>query len=120
MKYAIQIHTGPSRSQAACNAYQFIRAALVAGHEIPRVFFYHDGVYHGIAAAGQGQGPDWPGLAREHGIDLVLCIAAAERRGLCDDAGRTATALLPGFRLGGLGQWVEACLGADRLLVFGE
>ena len=27
--------------------------------------------------------------------------------------------LLAGFRIGGLGQWMEACLKADRVLVFG-
>lgn len=119
MKYAIQVNTGPGPSQSAHSAYQFIKAALAEGHEIVRLFFYHDGIYNSFimtrhAASGDRVFPDWSGLATQHGIDLVLCVSAAERRGLSPD-----TRLAEGFRIGGLGQWVEACLKADRVMVFG-
>jgi tRNA 2-thiouridine synthesizing protein D len=120
MKYAIQVNTGPGSSQSACSAYQFIKAALAEGHEIVRLFFYHDGIYNSLImtrqhiASGDPGFPDWSGLAKQHGIDLVLCISAAERRGLPADV-----RLADGFRLGGLGQWMEACLKADRVMVFG-
>ncbi|MGZ8216318.1 sulfurtransferase complex subunit TusD [Methylomagnum sp.] len=110
MRYAIQINTGPGQSQSAHTAYQFIHAALAAGHEVIRVFFYHEGVHHGF-----GEGSDWSGLARQHGVDLVLCVSAAERRGLSPTSANPAE----GFRVGGLGQWMDACLKADRVMVFG-
>jgi len=119
MKYAIQIHSGPSRPHAAHTAYRFILAALAAGHEVTRVFFHQDGVYHAMIFPNRNSGTDWPTLARSHGIDLVLCISAAARRGLCDEEGNGATPS-PGFRLGGLGLWMEACSQSDRLLVFGD
>jgi tRNA 2-thiouridine synthesizing protein D len=124
MKYAIQINGGPGLSPSAASGYQFIKAALAAGHEIVRVFFYHEGVYHGFGgagAAGDSLFPDWSGLARSHGLDLVLCISAAERRGLVpsDAKARQAAVAAEGFRIGGLGQWMEACLKADRVMVFG-
>ena len=47
MKFSVLVNEGPYTHQASDSAYQFIRAALSAGHEIFRVFFYHDGVNNG-------------------------------------------------------------------------
>ncbi|WP_020563205.1 sulfurtransferase complex subunit TusD [Methylosarcina fibrata] len=129
MKFAIQINSSPYRSNAGYSAFRFINALLAEGHEVFRVFFYHDGIYHGLRYATP---PDdevrltaqWSDLAGRHGIDLVLCISAAQRRGLlcADEAGRQGKMdddLAEGFRISGLGQWVEATLIADRFLVFG-
>ena len=44
MKFALQINEGPYQHQASDSAYFFARALLEKGHEIFRVFFYHDGV----------------------------------------------------------------------------
>lgn len=120
MKYAIQVNSAYTQSSMPYIAHQFITTAVMQGHEIMRVFFYHDGIYNGYGrSSGQAlpmanaDAPDWSGLAGLHGVDLVLCIAACERRGLTAD-----DPLLPGFRLGGLGLWMEACLVADRFMVF--
>ena len=129
MKFAIQVNTSPYRSNAGHTAYQFINAALAQGHEVFRVFFYHDGVYHAYKYATP---PDdelqfaaqWTELARRYQIDLVVCISAAQRRGLLcfDEAerqGKQDDDLANGFRISGLGQLVEATLEADRFIVFG-
>ena len=42
MKFAIQINEGPYQHQAADTAYWFTKNALEKGHEVFRVFFYHD------------------------------------------------------------------------------
>jgi tRNA 2-thiouridine synthesizing protein D len=65
----------------------------------------------------------WSSLAREQAVDLLVCISAAQRRGLLhtDEARRQGAQdndLADGFRIGGLGQWLEATLLADRCLVF--
>jgi tRNA 2-thiouridine synthesizing protein D len=44
VKFSIQINEGPYQHQASDTAYQFAKAAIAAGHEIFRIFFYHDGV----------------------------------------------------------------------------
>ncbi len=67
---------------------------------------------------------NWTELAEQRGIDLVVCISAAQRRGLlCEDEarrqGKQDNDLAGGFRIGGLGLWVEATLQADRCIVFG-
>lgn len=128
MKFAIQVNASPCQAQAGESAYQFIKAALAMGHEVVRVFFYYDGVYHGFGGCRPPQDEPqplrrWSELAAHHGIDLVLCISAAQRRGLLTAEESLAAGLVPGavgagFRIAGLGLWVEACLQADRLLVF--
>jgi tRNA 2-thiouridine synthesizing protein D len=129
MKFAMQVNTSPYQSNAGQTAYQFINAALAQGHQIFRVFFYHDGVYHALKYATP---PDdelqftvqWSKLAQRYQIDLVVCISAAQRRGLLssDEAkrqGKQDDDLADGFRISGLGQLVEATLEADRFIVFG-
>ena len=47
MKLAVQVNEGPYQHQATDSAYHFTKAALEKGHEVFRVFFYHDGVNNG-------------------------------------------------------------------------
>ncbi len=115
MRYAIQINEQGPDSEVVAFGYEFIKAALACGHEVVLVFFYHDGVLNACAELDDSlSGPDWSSLA-ERGIDLVVCTAASERRGLGGDASRFRA----GFKVGGLGSWVDACLKADRTLIFG-
>jgi tRNA 2-thiouridine synthesizing protein D len=44
MKLTIQVNEGPYQHQSADTAYHFAKAAIEKGHEIFRIFFYHDGV----------------------------------------------------------------------------
>jgi tRNA 2-thiouridine synthesizing protein D len=94
-----------------------------------RVFFYHEGVYQAFQYATP---PDdeiqivkrWSELAHDYAIDLVVCISAAQRRGLLciDEAARQGKCdndVAAGFRIAGLGQLVEAISLADRFIVFG-
>lgn len=127
--FAILVLGAPVSSQSVHTAYEFARAALAAGHRIERVFFYHDGVLCGnqlqIAAGGERALPvQWSELAGAHGVDLVVCVASALKRGVVDEAearryGKAAGNLQDGFELSGLGQWIDACLKADRVITFG-
>ena len=67
----------------------------------------------------------WSELAEQHRLDMVVCVAAAQRRGIldADEAkrnGKDGDNIAPGFRISGLGQLIEAGIQADRLLVFGD
>lgn len=129
MRFAIQVNASPYHSDAGDAAYRFISAALAEGHEVLRVFFYFDAIYHALRCAVPPADETpitarWSALAEQHGIDLVVCVSAAQRRGLltAEEARRqqkTDNDLAPGFRISGLGQWVEAALQADRCIVFG-
>ncbi len=130
MKLGIMVNEGPYTHQASDSAYHFTRAALAKGHEIFRVFFYHDGVQNGTDFTTPPQDDRnvvrrWSELAQEHGLDLVLCVAAAQRRGLVDEDEqkrhkKSGHNVAPGFRISGLGQLIEAGIQADRLVVFGD
>jgi len=130
MKFAITVLGAPGSSQTTESALQFIAAALAKGHEIYRVFFYQDGVHNASTLLQPPQDEEallahWVALSEEHGIDLVVCIAAALRRGIVDatEAERYEKAhhnLHPAFTLSGLGQLVEASIVADRVITFGH
>ncbi len=119
MKFGILVNEGPFTHQASDTAYQFTKAALEKGHEIHRVFFYHDGVNNANKLS-EPQSDDrnlvrlWSDLGKEHDLDLVVCVAAALRRGIKDEI------LAEGFHISGLGQLIESGIQADRLVVFGD
>ncbi|PLX37607.1 MAG: sulfurtransferase complex subunit TusD [Hyphomicrobiales bacterium] len=130
MKFGILVTEGPYTHQASDSAYQFTKAALEKGHEIFRVFFYNDGVNNGTRLTVPPQDDRniqkmWTELAEKHDLDMVVCIAAAQRRGILDEnearrQGKDANNIAPGFRISGLGQLVEAGIVSDRLVVFGD
>jgi tRNA 2-thiouridine synthesizing protein D len=130
MKLTIQVNEGPYQHQSADSAYHFAKAAIEKGHEVFRIFFYHDGVNNGTRLTTPPQDDRnivrrWTELAEAHNIDMVLCVAAAQRRGIVDDGeaernGKDATNMAPGFRISGLGQLVEGGIESDRLVVFGD
>ena len=119
MKIAVLVNEGPYQHQASDSAYLFCTAALAKGHELQRVFFYHDGVNNASRFTEPPQDDRnivarWSKLAEERKVDLVVCVAAALRRGIVADS------LAPGFRISGLGQLIDAGIKADRLVVFGD
>jgi len=130
MKFSVLVNEGPYQHQASDSAYHFVRAAIESGHEIFRVFFYHDGVNNGSRLMTPPQDERhiqnrWSELASEHDLDLVLCVAACQRRGLVDKDemkrnGKDADNIADGFRISGLGQLVEAGIESDRLISFGD
>jgi tRNA 2-thiouridine synthesizing protein D len=130
MKLSIMVSEGPYTHQASDSAYQFTKAALEKGHEIFRVFFYHDGVNNGTRFTVPPQDDRnlqklWSELAEQHNLDMVVCIAAAQRRGIMDEneskrQGIEGNNIAPGFRISGLGQLIEAGIQSDRLVSFGD
>ena len=130
MKFGIMVNEGPYQHQASDTAYQFAKAAIAEGHEIWRVFFYHDGVNNGTRMTTPPQDDRnivnrWSELATEHNVDMVVCEAAAQRRGIVDEGeakrnGKSGDNIAPGFRISGLGQLIETGIETDRLMVFGD
>jgi tRNA 2-thiouridine synthesizing protein D len=129
MKYCIVVLGAPYSTQAPVSALQFTKALIKKGHKITRVFFYEDAVH----TASRFSCPpndeiniriEWEQFKTEHHIDLVVCIAAALKRGVADDeeAQRYDIAeqgnISSSFELSGLGQLVEACANADKILTF--
>ena len=129
MIFSLAVYAPPS-SQANDSAYRFANAVIKSEqHQLYRVFFYHEGVYTASSLTCPPQDEAdylnrWQSLSIQHQVDLVVCIAAALRRGIIDsnEADRydkTASNLADHFSLSGLGQLVEASVKSDRLISFG-
>ena len=122
MRFAVVVSAPPS---PAAQPLRLVEALLAAGHSLARVFFLRDGVRHG--EPGSAMALAWTELQSRHpALELALCIGAAERRGIPEQA---ASAGNPGqvqpadhARLGfihlGLGQLVAALADADRVVDF--
>lgn len=113
MKFALLIRSGVDTTPLA-----FAREALAEGHQVIQIFFQGDGVHQAnrLASPPPAEGSrvaEWSRFAEESGVELVLCSTAGLRRGV-----REAN-LAPGFRISGVGQWLDAANRADRVLVFG-
>ena len=128
MKFAIALLAGP-QDPAARSALMFAEAVLAGGHQISRLFFDRDAVHLASTLGVQPQDEcdlarRWKAFINENGLDAVVCIAAALRRGILDaaEADRwerpTANTGEP-WVLSGLGQWVDALQTADRAVTFG-
>jgi tRNA 2-thiouridine synthesizing protein D len=124
MNFVIAVHGAPITSYAGEHALGFAQAALSDGHQIERIFFLHDGIYHAVRTRSPGPDgldlvPSWQHLA-DAGIELAVCIGSAGRRGLVPAAESTPTTtpLAQGFQLAGLGQLIAGIQAADRYLEF--
>ena len=128
MNYSIVILGSPQASESATTAINFAKALLSCGHQIFRVFFYHEGVHNTNQLATPPQDElnlpnEWQALKELHDLDLVVCIAAGVKRGILDSSEasrheKNSSNLNPAFELSGLGQLVEACEHSDRVITF--
>ncbi|HCS07285.1 MULTISPECIES: sulfurtransferase complex subunit TusD [Pseudomonas] len=128
MKFAIALYSA-AHAPSSRRALRFAEAVLAGGHEIVRLFFYQDGVHSASSNIVTPQDePDlaqqWAAFVSEHQLDGVVCIAAALRRGVLNEAEatryqRSAVNLTAPWDLSGLGQLHDAIQAADRLICFG-
>ncbi|MCR8924288.1 sulfurtransferase complex subunit TusD [Dasania sp. GY-MA-18] len=129
MKFSLLVLAAPYSDQSVGTALRFAQTLLQQGHEIFRVFFYHNGVYasNALSTAPQDEANiprQWQQLAQDHNIDMVSCIASALKRGVLDESeaqryDQPCHNLIAGFELSGLGQLVEASAQSDRVVSFG-
>ena len=120
--------TGPAYgTQRAGSALLFAQHVIAAGHRIQCVFLPRRGQQRQCADITGGDETDmvrqWQQLARDNGIQLAVCVAAALRRGVTDAAQAeslklAAANLADGFSLSGLGTLAEAMMTCDRVIQF--
>lgn len=126
---SLLVTANPYSQQGQFSALRFAHAAIESGHQIHRVFFYADGV---LVANRLNCPPSdeinltkqWAKLAIEKDIELTVCVTAALKRGVVNQAEADRNALTgenldPAFEISGLGQLTEAMLESDRLVTFG-
>lgn len=128
MKFNILITGGLYDSQSGYAGLRFSQAALDAGHTIEQIFFYQQGVsiatQLSIPLADEFDGSrEWGAFALAHSLSLVVCVSAAERRGVLGaeqqiEHAKETKNLHPAFSIAGLGALHEASLRSNRTVTF--
>ena len=129
MKFTVVVHAAPQAGQSAATALRFCQELLQQGHALCRVFFFRDGVLNGnrLSVFPQDETDlcaQWENFLSEHDIEAVACVTSALRRGMLDEQeaqrhDKPAAVLSSAFRIGGLGELVDACSQSDRVVNFG-
>jgi len=135
MNINILVNGGLYDAQSGYTALRYCHAATAAGHKITQVFFYQQGVTQAsqfaLPLADEFDAPQaWSELAAEYAIPLLVCVSAAERRGVIgEDQAEELTEdkaalkhlsanLHPSFAIAGLGALHEASMVAERTVTF--
>lgn len=128
MRFCLLILAAPG-TNGARSAYHFTRAALSQGHEITRLFFYHEGVHNASAMTAPPRDEEhlpaeWTELITRHRLSATVCVASGVRKGMIDDVQskqlqREQGNMRPVFKVAGLGDLVSGAAEADRLVTFG-
>lgn len=128
MIFTIAVHGAPYASQSNQHALKFSEAAIAAGHQISRIFFYHEGVYAALNSRvpPQDEGDvtaEWQAFAQQNDVELAVCIANGLKRGILSEGERaryekSSATLADGFELVGLGQLIDAIATSDRYIEF--
>ncbi|MEX1057646.1 MAG: DsrE family protein [Natronospirillum sp.] len=109
--FTLTLTASPFSTDQHERAQRFVQAAAVQGHQVGQVFFYQDAVL--AAQPNLPVAKAWQDIAATANCTLLVCVSAAERRGL-----PTVTAPESAWEIVGLGDWV-AGLNADHALHFG-
>ena len=128
LTYTLVVNGPVYGDQSARSAYQFANALVARGHTLVSVFFYKEGVTNGSTLTVPANDEfdlvkGWQRLAKEHGVRLETCVAAALRRGILSEEesslhGLGCHNLAAGFEQAGLGSLAEAMLVQDRVVQF--
>jgi len=119
MRFALLVNAAAD-SAAALTALDTAQALLAHPHfQLYRLFFYRDAVHLANRQAWSADGDranaaqQWQQWLEDNPVDAVVCVGAAQRRGVVPDT------LADGFTLAGLGQWADALINSDRVIQFG-
>jgi len=123
MRFSLLVNAAAD-SAAALTALHTAQALLdTPDHQLHCLFVYRDAVHLANRHAWTGDGnqasttQQWQYWLACHDVNAVVCVGAAQRRGIvATDADNT---LADGFSLAGLGQWAEALINSDRVIQFG-
>lgn len=129
MIYSLLVLSSPTSGHGSFTALNFAKAVINRSHQIHRVFFLDEGTMAGASCSVTPQDEvnptqQWADLAEKEGIELVLCVSSALKRGLLDASEaqryeKSTETVHPSFQISGLGQLIDASVTSDRLMTFG-
>ena len=116
-RFIISLHASPWSHQSVLTAVQFAQAAIKRGNQVKAIFLYQDAVLNAspsldISSDELNGQTHLLQLHEQHGVPLMLCVTAAEKRGLVADN------IKAGFRLAGLAELAELSTETDKLVQF--
>jgi len=115
--FILMIHASPWSHQSVLTAAQFAQTAIKRGNQVKAIFMYQDGVLNGQGALDiasdelNGQHP-LLALHEQHGVLLLMCATAAEKRGL------DMAQIKNGFKIAGLAELAELATSTDKVVQF--
>ena len=115
--YILMLHAAPWSNQAVLTACQFAHQAIKSGHTISAVFLYQDAVFNAsqsldISSDELNGQHHLLELHKKHNINLMLCVTAAEKRGLSE------LNIHPEFNISGLAEFAELSTQANKVIQF--
>lgn len=117
--FCVMVDCPLERAALHLQAMDFCRALISNAHSLLGIFYYGDAVALLDPARAADLRQSWCRLLDETGTPGVVCVAAANRRGLTDHSGTPHAPLPPPLRLGGLGEWASWSIRAQRMVRFG-
>ncbi|MCH2557449.1 MAG: DsrE family protein [Alcanivorax sp.] len=116
-EFSVLVTAGPQRP-GALTALRTARALQNSPYSLYRLFFYGDGVLlaHRLLntdGAADDTARAWQQWVRDTAPPASVCVGAAHKRGVTEET------LAGGFRLVGLGDWVDALNHGGRVVHFG-
>lgn len=125
--FIILVTGSPTASQAHLSAIRFANASLESGHKIASIFFYQDAVQvaNRFTLKPQDEAQlqeQWIKLSQENEIELQVCVAAGNRRGIINGEEASqhqldSSSIHSSFQVLGLGQLASALGQSDLKLV---
>ena len=113
--FVLSLHSAPSDAITLVALKRFVDNALSLGHQIKTIFLYQDGVYHAldqfdVSSDEFDVAALWQQLF-DSGIELSLCITAANKRGVDTEQVKL-------FTVSGLAEFAMLATDADRWVQF--
>ena len=121
VKISLLVQGAPYSSNACEQALRFAQAVIRKNLTLYRVFFYKEAVaianqtYH-LPSDERNLQEAWLNFALDNDVELMVCIGAAQRRGISDVV--SIDGETNGFQVVGLGQFIDAALESDRVVTF--
>ena len=111
------------------NAIEFCKGLILKSQNISQIFFYQDAVIAASSLLVPAQDEfdaqqQWIGFAQLHNIELKVCVAAAIRRGVLNEAdckryNKTQSNVHDVFTIVGLGDFLTTMDSCDKQVTFG-
>ena len=126
--FLILVHSSNYASQSSRSALKYAESVVNNGHDLKAIFFYQEGVCHANALSNiptdeLDTTTGFKQLNADHNIPLLLCVTAADKRGIIEDQQALEQAhshgnVDPAFTIAGLGEMATIAAVTDRLVQF--